>query len=164
MWRSVCVCVLHNTGFLYGCSQTWGLFSEHSDLDRYTNTYVRTQRAVFIWLWLQMNSNNFLHISKQYTTGAARILSAGSRLVGGCSHVPREWLHVTRDEREGESKWSALTARVHVTRSAPLIDSFLQEEVLQHSNVTTNDKAEPVDFLPLHHPFFLRWFRCTVCA
>lgn len=31
--------------------------------------------------------------------------------VGERSHVPHEWLHVTRDKRERESKWSALTAR-----------------------------------------------------
>lgn len=64
----------------------------------------------------------------------SHILSAESRGLGERSHVPHAWLHVTGDEREAESKWSALTAGVHVTCSTLLAES---QQTIKH-NLSTS--------------------------
>lgn len=118
-----------------------------------THRYTNTHRSLFIWSPLQIKLYSFVHICLQYISSISDSLHREQRVEKG-SHVPHELLHVTRDKR-GESKWSTLTAGVHVTCSV-VLDAFQQEEVLHESNVTINNKAQPVYFL-FQQPLFSLW-------
>ena len=136
-WMLVCVhklCVLHNAAFLYDCiarPEDPSLAPIHF-FPMCQGTH--SQGAIY----LVAPADEILQLCTYLQTAYIQHLTFSPQRAGERSHVPREWLHVTRDEkrrREPSQPGSVL----HVL--LPLPTSFPQGEVLQWSNVTTNSNV-----------------------